>query len=127
MVNHWRKIRWFAPQTTLAAFDIAGHNNQLIVVDPVAQQKWSAPLSSLPIGLQEQLSSTNMEFFQEGDYLYLAGGYGCNTSADHITYPNLSAVKVPDVINAVINSTSFTSNFRADNRYNVCRYWWVSQ
>lgn len=96
-----------------AAFDIAGHNNQLIVVDPVAQQKWSAPLSSLPIGLQEQLSSTNMEFIQEGDYLYLVGGYGySNTSADHITYPNLSAVKVPDVINAVINATSFTSNFR---------------
>jgi hypothetical protein len=68
---------------------------------------------TLPIGLQEQLSSTNMEFFQEGDYLYLAGGYGySNTSADHITYPNLSAVKVPDVINAVINATSFTTNFR---------------
>ncbi len=96
-----------------AAFDIAGHNNQLIVVDPVAQQKWSAPLSSLPIGLQEQLSSTNMEFIQEGDYLYLVGGYGySNTSADHITYPNLSAVKVPDVINAVINQTSFTSYVR---------------
>jgi len=96
-----------------AAFDLAGHNNQLIVVDPVAQQKWSAPLSSLPIGLQEQLSSTNMEFFQEGDYLYLLGGYGySNTSADHITYPNLSAIKVPDVINAVINGTSITSNFR---------------
>jgi hypothetical protein len=96
-----------------AAFDLAGHNNQLIVVDPVAQQKWSAPLSSLPIGLQEQLSSTNMEFFQEGDYLYLLGGYGySNTSADHITYPNLSAIKVPDVINAVINGTSITSHFR---------------
>lgn len=96
-----------------AAFDVSGHNNQLIVVDPVAQQKWSAPLSSLPVGIQEQLSSTNMEFFQVGDYLYLAGGYGySNTSADHITYPNLSAVKVPDVINAVINGTSFTSNFR---------------
>ncbi len=96
-----------------AAFDVAGHNNQLIVVDPVAQQKWTAPLSSLPIGLQEQLSSTNMEFFQEGNYLYMVGGYGySNTSADHITYPNLSAVKVPDVINAVINGTSFTTNFR---------------
>ena len=96
-----------------AAFDVAGNNNQLIVVDPVAQQKWSAPLSSLPAGMQEQLSSTNMEFFQEGDYLYLAGGYGySNTSTDHITYPNLSAVKVPDVINAVINGTSFTLNFR---------------
>lgn len=96
-----------------AAFDVAGHNNQLIVVDPVAQLKWSAPLSSLPIGLQEQLSSTNMEFYQEGDYLYLVGGYGySNTSANHITYPNLSAVKVPDVINAVINQTPFTSYVR---------------
>lgn len=96
-----------------AAFDEAGHNNQLIVVDPVAQQKWSAPLSSLPIGLQEQLSATNMEFYQEGDYLYLVGGYGySNSSADHITYPNLSAVKVPDVIDAIINGTSFASDFR---------------
>ncbi len=96
-----------------AAFDLAGNNNQLIVIDPVAQQKWSAPLSSLPIGLQEQLSSTNMEFFQQGDYLYLAGGYGySNTSANHITFPNLTAVKVSDVINAVINGTSFASNFR---------------
>jgi len=96
-----------------AAFDAAGHNNQLIVVDPIAQQKWSAPLSSLSIRLQEQLSSTNMEFLQEGDYLYLIGGYGySNTAADHITYPNLSAVNVPDVISAVINGTSFTSNFR---------------
>jgi len=96
-----------------AAFDIAGHNNQLIVIDPIAKQKWSAPLSSLPKGLQEQLSSTNMEFYQERDYLYLIGGYGySNTSNDHITYPNLSAIKVPDVINAIINGTSFASNFR---------------
>lgn len=43
----------------------------------------------------------------------MVGGYGySNTSADHITYPNLSAVKVPDVINAVINGTSFATNFR---------------
>jgi len=96
-----------------AAFNVAGYNKQLIVVDPVSQQKWSATLSSLPNGLQEQLSSTNMEFFQEGDYLYLAGGYGySNTSADHITYPNLSAIKVPDVINAVINGTSFISHVK---------------
>jgi hypothetical protein len=105
-----------------AAFDLAGHNNQLIVVDPVTQQKWSAPLSSLPIGLQEQLSSTNMEFIQEGDYLYLVGGYGySNIYADHITFPNLTAIKVPDVINAVINGTSFNSNFRqvADTMFAV--------
>lgn len=91
-----------------AAFDLAGHNTQLTVVDPVSQQKWSAPLSSLPIGMQEQFSSTNMEFHQEGDYLYLLGGYGYSASSlDHITFPNLSAIKVPDVINAIINANSF--------------------
>ncbi len=105
-----------------AAFDVAGLNTQITVVDPVAQQKWSAPLSSLSTGLQEQLSSTNMEFFQEGEYLYMLGGYGySNTAGDHITYPNLSAVKVPDVINAVINGTSIDAYFRqiTDNMFAV--------
>lgn len=96
-----------------AAFDLAGHNTQLIVVDPVSLQKWSAPLSSLPTGMQEQFSSTNMAFYQKGDYLYLIGGYGySNTSQDHITFPNLSAIKVPDVINAIVNGTGFSSYCR---------------
>jgi hypothetical protein len=96
-----------------ATFNEAGQNNQLIVVDPVAQQKWSAPLTSLPISLQEQLSSTNMEFHQDGDYLYITGGYGySNSEADHITYPYLTAVKVSDVINSIIRGTSFSTNFR---------------
>lgn len=105
-----------------AAFDVVGHNNQLIVIDPVAQQKWSAPLSSLPTAIQEQLSSTNMEFHQEGDYLYCIGGYGYSaTQADHHTYPNLTAIKVPEVIDAVINSTSFTNYFRqiTDTKFQV--------
>lgn len=96
-----------------AAFDVPGHNTDLIVVDPIAQQKWTAPLSALPTAIQEQLSSTNMQFYQEGDYLYLVGGYGYSaTAANHITFPNMTAIKVPDVINAVVNATSFNTYFR---------------
>lgn len=96
-----------------ASFDVAGHNTSLIVVDPDALQFWTAPLNTLPISMQEQLSSTNMQFIQNGEYLYCVGGYGfSNTQNDHITYPNLTAIKVPDVINAVINNTSFTNYFR---------------
>jgi len=96
-----------------AAFDLAGHNNQLIVIDPNTQQKWSAPLTSLPVGMQEQLSSTNMEFIQEGDFLYLTGGYGySNTAGDHITYKKLTAVEVPAVIAAIVNGTPFSGYFR---------------
>jgi hypothetical protein len=96
-----------------ASFDVAGHNNQLIVVDPVTQQRWTAPLTSLPASIQEQLSSTNMEFYQEDEYLYCIGGYGYSAAADdHTTYSNLTAIKVPDVINAVINNASFSGFFR---------------
>jgi len=96
-----------------AAFDVAGNNNQLIVIDPVTQEKWTAPLTSLSVSLQEQLSSTNMEFHQDGNYLYIVGGYGYNAaSATRKTFDNLTAVDVPAVIDAVIAGTSFTSSFR---------------
>ncbi len=95
------------------AFDVAGLNTNLTVVDPVSKQQWTAPLSVLPVGLQEQLSATNMEFHQTGDFLYIIGGYGySNTAADHITYPNLTAVNVPNTINAIINNTSYVDEFR---------------
>ena len=96
-----------------SAFDVANNNTELIVVDPITLQKWSAPLATLPTAMQEQLSSTNMEFYQDGDYLYFIGGYGYSaTASNHITYSKLTAIKVPDVINAIINGTSFTSFFR---------------
>lgn len=96
-----------------ASFDLAGHNNQLIVVDPVTMQKWSTPLTSLPTSVQEQLSSTNMNFYQEGDNLYVIGGYGYSaTQADYTTFPNLTAIKVSDVINAVITNSSLTNHIR---------------
>ena len=96
-----------------AAFDQAGHNTQLIVVDPVSLQKWSAPITSLSIPLQEQLKSTNMQFYQVGNYLYLTGGYGYSAIlGDHTTFSNLAVIDVPATINAVISNTSFVSNFR---------------
>ncbi len=96
-----------------ASFDAAGNNNQLIVVDVAKNKKWSAPLSVLPIGIQEQLSSTNMSFYQEGEYLYVIGGYGYSaTAGDHVTYPKLCAIKIAEVIDAIENSSSYTSFFR---------------
>jgi hypothetical protein len=96
-----------------ATFDSAGQNDRLIVVDPVTQQNWSASVSSLPVNMQEQLSSTNMEFHQDGEYLYVVGGYGYSITADdHITYPSLIAIKIPDVINAILTGESFNAYFR---------------
>lgn len=96
-----------------ASFDVAGNNNKIIVVDPVSQQQWSSPVSSLPVSIQEQLSSTNMEFHQDGNYLYLIGGYGYNgATASRKTFGNLTAVNVPGLINAIISQSEITSFFR---------------
>lgn len=96
-----------------AAFDVAGNNNQIIVVDPVLKQKWSMPLTSLTQSLQEQLSSTNMQFHQDGKYLYITGGYGYNlATGTRKTFNSLIAIDVPAVINAVINNTNINTFFR---------------
>lgn len=96
-----------------ASFDEAGHNNQIFVVDPVNQNAWTYPLTSLSTNLQEQLQSTNMQFTQRGDYLYLTGGYGYSAMAlDHVTFPHLAVLDVPQVINSVINSGSIVSHVR---------------
>jgi hypothetical protein len=96
-----------------ASFDVAGHNTSLIVIDPVAQQKWTTPLTSLPVPLREQLSSTNMEFAQDGDHLYLVGGYGYSaTAGDHVTYDKLTAVNVPGVVEAIMDGAPIAGFFR---------------
>ena len=96
-----------------AAFDVAGHNNQLIVIDPISQEKWTANLTDLNANIQEHLSSTNMEFFQEGDYLYTLGGYGySDIQDDHITFDKLTALDVPAVMDAIINGENISSHIR---------------
>ena len=96
-----------------AAFDVAGNNNQLIVIDPVTSQKWSAPLTALSVSMQEQLSSTNMEFHQDGDFLYVLGGYGFNAaSSARKTFEYITAIDVPATINAVVNGVAISPYFR---------------
>ncbi len=95
------------------SFDAAGRNTDLIVIDPVYRQVWTKPMSVLPASIKEQLSSTNMEFWQEGNYLYCVGGYGYSeTQSNRVTYDKLTAIDVPNVINAVINDQPYASYFR---------------
>lgn len=104
------------------AFLATDNNTDIFVVDPSNQQSWSMPLSSLSTALQEQLQSTNMEFEQRGDMLYIVGGYGYSaTAGDHITYGNLTAVDVPATIDAIVNGQPIAPHFRqiSDNRLKV--------
>ncbi|MBP6639694.1 MAG: hypothetical protein KA293_05310, partial [Bacteroidia bacterium] len=90
-----------------ASMDSAGHHYKLVVADPTSQKTWSAPLTSLPNAMQEQLASTNLEFHQHGKFLYIFGGYGYSpSSGDHKTYPYMTAVDVGAAIQAILNGES---------------------
>lgn len=105
-----------------AAFLEADNNKFVFVIDPINEESWSADLSVLSAGLFEQLQSTNQEFYQRDTTLYIIGGYGYSaTAADHITFPNLTAVNINELADAVINAQPITSYFRqiSDTRLKV--------
>lgn len=96
-----------------ASFDIAGLNTSLTVIDPNSNQYWTSPLSSLSQSLQDQLSSTNMEFYQQDSMLYIIGGYGhSNQTATKVTYDKLTAIHLPNIINAITNGTGIANHLR---------------
>lgn len=90
-----------------ASFSADGKNEDLIVVNPVTKTVWRSPLSNLPTGIREQLSSTNMQFYQDENRLLCTGGYGYSPTAnDHITYPFLTIIDLPVAIQSIKNGTN---------------------
>ena len=88
------------------AFDAAGHHLNAVVINPDSSTVHWAPLSGLNNDtLEAQLSATNANFTQVGDYLYIVGGYGLSAGEVHITHPVLTVIDVPSAI-ASIKSTS---------------------
>lgn len=96
-----------------ASFAAAGNNTNIYVVDPVTKNIWSAALSSLPASMAEQLQSTNMQFYQKENMLYITGGYGYSaTAGNHITHPYLTAIDLAGLSSAIINGQVITTHIR---------------
>ncbi len=95
------------------AFSEAGNNKDVWVLDPATGQVWSTSLSVLPTNMYEQLQSTNLEFEQVGNTLYIIGGYGWSaTIKEFLTYPYLTAVDLPTLVNAVMSGGNIEPAFR---------------
>ncbi|MFN2396531.1 MAG: hypothetical protein ABR597_12685, partial [Bacteroidales bacterium] len=95
------------------SFPASQNNTDIYVIDVAGNQFWLSSLNVLPTGIKEQLQSTNMNFYQDQDTLYIIGGYGFSQVADdHITYPDLTTVNVPDLINAIQNNETITPYFK---------------
>ena len=106
-----------------ADFPRNGANTKIWVVDPTGTgpaRTYSLPISILPESLaavRDQWMSSNILFFQDGETLYLAGGYGENLAGAWVTYPVLSAVHLPSLVESVmrgrdtfLHSIAYTSS-----------------
>lgn len=88
-------------------FPRKGANSKIWVVDPTGEgpaRIYSFPVTKLPASLgnvKDQWMSSNPLFFQDGPTLYIAGGYGQNSQGAWVTYPVLSAVNLPALIEGV--------------------------
>lgn len=95
------------------AFSQSQNNTNIYVVDVNTLQFWTASLNLLSTGIKEQLQSTNMNFYQDAETLYVIGGYGYSaTVGNHVTFSNLTSIDVPNLINAIVAGSSITTYFK---------------
>ena len=98
-------------------FPEASANREVWVIDPVTMQTWSRSIEGAGGGFTTvevaSLSTTNNQFEQVGDTLYMTGGYGISDVGDLFnfeTFDRLSAVDLPGLADWVINGTGTASN-----------------
>ncbi len=105
------------------AFPADMSNNEIIVYDPDADQVWSASLDELSNALADPLRTTNAHHHQDGNTLYVLGGYGySNADTEKITFGELTAIDLPGIISAVQNATPLSPHIRqmaSDDRLKV--------
>ncbi len=110
------------PRQPNSSFPASANNTNMYVVDIKTSEVWSSSVTSLPAGLQEQLQSTNMNFHQEEDTLYIVGGYGYSTSSlNHVTYPYLTTINVSSLMLAIEYGLPLETYFKQiqDDRFAV--------
>lgn len=95
-----------------AAFNEAGMNKFIYVVDIKKGKVLKQDLNSLPVTIAEQLQSTNMQFYQDGQWLVLTGGYGFSPSTKKFfTHPYISFINIPELIRLIEKGKSIASSF----------------
>ena len=98
-------------------------NDKIIVIDTTTWNFYQADLNQLPKNMADPMRSTNMQYIQNSDYLYMIGGYGWDSIQEgYVTYPTLTAIHVNKMIDAVINAKPIAPFIRqvADTNFTVC-------
>jgi Secretion system C-terminal sorting domain len=98
-------------------------NEELIVIDTTDWTTTTASLNQLPLSFADPLRSANMQYIQDGNYLYMIGGYGWDSIVqDFVTFPTLSSIDVSGIINAIEQNQSVAPFIRqiSNTELSVC-------
>lgn len=94
-------------------FDVMFANEYIVVVDTSTWNYSTASILGLPMNIKDPLRSTNMQYSVIGDYLYIAGGFGWDSTLNRYdTYPTLTAIRIDSMINAVQNAQPIAPHIR---------------
>ena len=103
-------LHGFNPAT---GFPTNAANDKIWVVNPETQEVWAANLSTLANALADPLRSTNPQFYQAGEYLYIVGGYGRDSAQDRfVTFNTLTAIHIKNMMAAVMNNQNLRPHLR---------------
>jgi hypothetical protein len=95
-------------QSGINSFPPVSQNRDVWVIDPVTRQSWRRSLDDPSSGLTpaqiDSLSATNAQFYQQGDRLYMTGGYGIS-GGSFATFDALTAIDLPGISDWVQSGT----------------------
>lgn len=92
-------------------------NTNIFVVNPSTAQTFSRSIfSNLDFQTADPLRSTNMQYYFDGNKLFITGGFGYDsTSNGLITFPSITVIDVPQIIQAITEGTTIAPFVRQIN------------
>lgn len=101
-------------------FDVMYANQDIVVVDTTTWNYYTSSILGLPMSIKDPLRSTNMQYTVIGDYLYIAGGFGWDSTLNRYdTYATLTAIRIDSMINAVVNGLPIAPHIRQVTNSNL--------
>jgi hypothetical protein len=85
-----------------SAFPTSQRNDSIFIVDPIANTYQAVSARQFPAYTWEALCSSNMQYIQDGQYLYMIGGYGREDSTfSYVTFHSLISVDLDCLLNEI--------------------------
>lgn len=95
-----------------ASFSPNNNHSNILTINFNNQTTQAYSINNLPTPVKEQLESTNIQFVQVNNMLFLIGGYGFSTTkGNHITHSLLTAINLPQLEIELKNNGNIANAF----------------